>query len=61
MALGDVGGFHDGMVLLVSLFISPISAVLYENDLLNGKIFTKSSTVPKQKDINRLAYSIRES
>ena len=39
-ALADVGGFHDGLKLLVSLFIAPVSSILFENDLLKGKIFT---------------------
>lgn len=35
-ALGDVGGFHDGLMLLLSLFMGSISAASFTNALVNG-------------------------
>jgi len=32
-ALGDIGGFHDGLVLLVSMFMSSISSALFTREL----------------------------
>lgn len=39
MALGDVGGFHDGLSLLVYLLMAPFAAIFFENDLLKGNLF----------------------
>ena len=38
-ALGDIGGFHDGLVLVVGTFMTGISAFFYESDLTGGKPF----------------------
>ena len=34
MTLADVGGFRDGLYLIFSLFVGPIVAIFYENELL---------------------------
>ena len=44
MALADVGGFHDGISLILSLFLAPIAATFFENDLLKGKLYEETST-----------------
>ena len=39
--LGDVGGFHDGLVLLINLFLAPYAAGMFKQSLVNGDHFTK--------------------
>ena len=39
MALGDVGGFHDGLFLIFSTLLSPIVATLFENELMRDSLF----------------------
>ena len=39
MALGDVGGFHDGLYLIFSFLLGPIAATLFENELMRGNLF----------------------
>ena len=36
--LGDVGGFHDGLVLVASLFMSFIAQLAFQRDYLDGKL-----------------------
>ena len=42
MALGDIGGFYDGLRLLLLFFVEPIVAIVFENDLLKDNIFSHS-------------------
>ena len=35
-ALGDVGGFHDGLALIVRLVVSPLAANFFQYDLVKG-------------------------
>ena len=35
-ALGDIGGFHDGLLLVFSMFMSTISAASFTNKLVRG-------------------------
>ena len=44
MALADVGGFNDGVKLILSLFLTPIAATLFENDILKGNLYEETST-----------------
>ena len=39
-ALGDIGGFFDGIKLVVSLLIAPISGAYYLEETLKGKLYT---------------------
>ena len=32
--LSDVGGFHDGVILIVGYFVSPLVSTLFQVDLL---------------------------
>ena len=41
-ALSDVGGFHDGLKLVLDLFMAPMAATFFENELLRGKLFSLS-------------------
>ena len=41
-ALGDIGGFHDGLVLLVKLFMVPLSANFFNFNLTKGRPYNKS-------------------
>ena len=34
--LADVGGFHDGLKILVSMLIKPIAATFFVNSLVKG-------------------------
>ena len=36
-ALGDIGGFHDGLVLVIGTFMTSISAFFFQSDLTGGK------------------------
>ena len=38
MALGDIGGFHDGLFLMLSFFMGPFASTLFENDLMRGNL-----------------------
>jgi len=33
-ALGDVGGFHDGLSLLVGILMSPLATLLFKRDFV---------------------------
>ena len=44
MALADVGGMHDGFFLILGLIVGPFSAISFENDLLKGKLFKRTSS-----------------
>ena len=44
MALADIGGFYDGMRLLLMFFMAPISAVFFENDILKNNLFAQDLT-----------------
>ena len=35
-ALSDLGGFHDGIFVLVKAFIAPIAASLFQAELVKG-------------------------
>ena len=39
MALGDIGGFHDGMNLLIGIFMGPISAALFFQSFVDGGVY----------------------
>ena len=39
MALGDIGGFYDGLRLVLTFFMAPIAALFFENDLLKNTIY----------------------
>ena len=44
MALGDIGGFHDGMNLLVGILMGPLSAALFFQSFVVGGVYEASST-----------------
>ena len=46
-ALGDIGGFHDGLDLIIKFFMVPIAAIFFENDILKGNLYFESLQ-PKQ-------------
>ena len=39
MALGDIGGFYDGLRLLILFFMAPVAAIFFENDLLKDSLY----------------------
>ena len=44
MALADIGGFYDGLRLLLMFFMAPISAIFFENELMKDNIFEQDLT-----------------
>ena len=51
-ALSDIGGFFDGLKLLIGLFMAPLSGAFFSDDLVKGAKFYK-----KTKKLHR---SLRE-
>ena len=49
MALGDIGGFYDGLRLILMFFMAPISALFFENSLLKNNLYAQSLTKDEQK------------
>ena len=45
--LGDVGGFNDGLFLVVSLFMAPLSQLSFVRDYLNDQIVDESKSERK--------------
>ena len=39
-ALGDIGGFFDGIKLVISIFMIPISGAVYFEEALKNKLYT---------------------
>ena len=35
-ALGDIGGFYDGIIILARILMSPLSAAIFMSDLTGG-------------------------
>ena len=60
MALGDIGGFYYGLKMLLMFFMAPISAVLFENELLRGSIFAQDLTGRQKIQRNLLAQQIEK-
>ena len=54
-ALGDIGGFHDGLTLLMHVFMNPIAAILFENSLLRGNLFSELLTTDLAENRRKLA------
>ena len=48
-ALGDIGGFHDGLLLLLRYLVAPIAATLFQNDLLSTKRKEMEQSIQKQR------------
>ena len=60
-ALGDVGGFHDGLTLLMKVFMASIAAISYENDLLKGNLFEEHLTPDQKYSRRKLAKQVSSS
>ena len=39
--LSDIGGFHDGVVLIVGYFVSPLVSTLFQVDLLQRTMIAR--------------------
>ena len=48
--IGDIGGLYDGLLGLISLFIGPFSAYVYEAELLER--FFNVPSRPSEKNAN---------
>ena len=42
-ALGDIGGFFDGLRLLIGLFMAPLSGAFFTDDFVKGAKFAKKT------------------
>ena len=38
-AVGDIGGFHDGIVLIIQVLMAPYSAMMFNIGLTNGTLY----------------------
>ena len=55
-ALGDIGGFYDGLNLLISIFLAPLSSALFFNDFVKGSVFYKKSSKSLKATLKQAAY-----
>ena len=49
--LADVGGFHDGIILLCSIFMGSISSVAFKTDYLAKKVVDKEKNHGEQTKV----------
>ena len=54
-ALGDIGGFHDGLCLLVAIVMRPFSANNFQKDVLKGS--PKDSALSKKERYTRIKFA----
>ena len=47
-ALGDIGGFNDGLVLLLQIFMGKYSALMFESSIVQGTHYRKSHDREKE-------------
>ena len=45
MALGDIGGFFDGIRLLISMIMTPVGGALFMKDALRNKLYASNIIV----------------
>ena len=57
-ALGDIGGFYDGLRLILVFFIAPFAATLFENVLLKDRLFAQPLAENQSYNRNTLAQQI---
>ena len=55
MALGDIGGFYDGLRLVLLLFMGPLSAFFFQKDLLKDNLKVQSLTSTQKIQRTKLA------
>lgn len=39
-ALSDIGGFHDGIRLLMNIFVAPIAYIAFQNDVMKNFMYS---------------------
>jgi len=49
MALGDIGGLHDGLNLLIWVFMGPISATFFSQSFFDGGVYSPSLTTAQRE------------
>ena len=54
LALSDVGGFRDGLYIILSAIIGPIVAILYENDLLKDHLRSQTLSATQKRQSENL-------
>ena len=51
-ALGDVGGFNDGLVLVLQIFMARYSSMMFEHSIVQGAHYRKKG-LNRDKEANR--------
>mmetsp|Transcript_25843 Transcript_25843/g.34559 ORF Transcript_25843/g.34559 Transcript_25843/m.34559 type:complete len:213 (+) Transcript_25843:929-1567(+) len=59
--LGDVGGFHDGLLLLLGLVMGPASANHFQNDLVSGGLRDSARSMELKRKSRMVAKQLNES
>lgn len=54
-AVGDIGGFHDGIVLIIQVFMAPYSAMMFNIGLTNGTLYQDKPSKKEREAHNRLS------
>ena len=54
-ALGDIGGFHDGLCLIIGLLLEPLSATLFKKDLVKDSVREEKHTADQRRNRRQLA------
>ena len=58
-ALADIGGFHDGLTLLVHVLMNPIAATFFENSILGCNLFAQHLSQDQKQKRRKLAQSLK--
>jgi len=59
-ALGDIGGLHDGIVLLFGLFMSSVSSRAFEKDIEQSEVTETALSSGEQTAKVRLAKALKD-
>ena len=54
-AVGDIGGFHDGIVLIIQVLMAPYSAMMFNIGLTNGTLYQDKPSKKEREAHNRLS------
>ena len=58
-ALGDIGGFNDGLVLLLKLFMARYSSAMFDHSIVQGSRYRKSQSGEKETQRKELVKKLR--
>ena len=57
--MSDIGGFYDGLNLLIRILLAPLSSALFLNDLVKGSVFTSKSSESLRATGKHAAYLLQ--